>query len=232
MEKESNEDKEIIDKIFSAKTHCDVLQCDSSHANDEKIIKKSFRKMSLKVHPDKNKHEKAKDAFLHLTESYDYLIRYRIDANIQSKSNTSKSNWNNFAKRQPPPKSYDSKESTRTRRNPNQGNTRKERSKTRQQNSRREKTTAEKESDEFRDFFNEYQRKAACEDDDVYDSNFVNFYYKYKATESKADTIIIQTDDLHVGTNFQCKKIIHGKQCTSRKEPFKDFCQCHIYDQK
>lgn len=40
---------------------------------DENAIKKQFRKLSLMVHPDKNKHPKARDAFDQLKAAVEWL---------------------------------------------------------------------------------------------------------------------------------------------------------------
>ncbi|XP_023331500.1 uncharacterized protein LOC111703703 isoform X2 [Eurytemora carolleeae] len=59
-----SDDKEnAIKQILSAKTLNDVLPAGSS-------LKISFRKMSLKVHPDKNSHPGATDAFKKLKDAY------------------------------------------------------------------------------------------------------------------------------------------------------------------
>ncbi|XP_023348834.1 uncharacterized protein LOC111717566 [Eurytemora carolleeae] len=62
-----SDDKEnAIKQILSAKTLNDVLPAGSS-------LKMSFKKMSLKVHPDKNSHPGAKDAFKKLNDAFERL---------------------------------------------------------------------------------------------------------------------------------------------------------------
>ena len=54
--------------ILSCKDYYDVLGVSKSATGDE--IKKAYRKKSLKVHPDKNKSEKAQEAFKKLSQAY------------------------------------------------------------------------------------------------------------------------------------------------------------------
>jgi len=42
--------------------------------DDEKVIKKAYRKQALKFHPDKNANKDAAQQFLRITEAYDFLI--------------------------------------------------------------------------------------------------------------------------------------------------------------
>lgn len=67
------EQKQIVEEILSIK-HTDyyrVLKVDKS-ANDVEI-KKSYRKLAIKLHPDKNKHPKASEAFKVIAKAFEIL---------------------------------------------------------------------------------------------------------------------------------------------------------------
>ncbi len=52
-------------------SHYDVLQIKKNASNEE--IKKSFRNLALKYHPDKNKSADSKEKFLRIVEAYEIL---------------------------------------------------------------------------------------------------------------------------------------------------------------
>ena len=49
-----------------------ILEIDSSATRDD--IKKAFKRLSLKYHPDKNNSFEAKDKFIKIREAYDILV--------------------------------------------------------------------------------------------------------------------------------------------------------------
>lgn len=52
-------------------SYYDILQIKQNATNDE--IKKSFRSLALKYHPDKNKSSESKEKFLSIVEAYEVL---------------------------------------------------------------------------------------------------------------------------------------------------------------
>lgn len=52
-------------------SHYDILQIRQDASNDE--IKRSFRSLALKYHPDKNKSDDSKEKFLRIVEAYEVL---------------------------------------------------------------------------------------------------------------------------------------------------------------
>jgi len=52
-----------------------LLEIDESNI-DETIIKKKYKYMALKYHPDKNKLESAKNDFQRINDAYEYLMKY------------------------------------------------------------------------------------------------------------------------------------------------------------
>ena len=58
----------MCNDILSCKCYYQVLGLEKMATGDE--IKKSYRKKSLKVHPDKNKSEHSQEAFKKLSQAY------------------------------------------------------------------------------------------------------------------------------------------------------------------
>ena len=57
--------------IILSLSHYDVLQIKKNASNEE--IKRSFRNLALKYHPDKNKSIDSKEKFLRIVEAYEIL---------------------------------------------------------------------------------------------------------------------------------------------------------------
>jgi DnaJ-class molecular chaperone len=70
-------------------SHYDILQIKQDASNDE--IKRSFRNLALKYHPDKNKSADSKEKFLRIVEAYEVLSdessRKKYDLLFQSERN-------------------------------------------------------------------------------------------------------------------------------------------------
>ena len=60
----------MINMLLST-SHYDILQIKQDATNDE--IKRSFRILALKYHPDKNKSSESKEKFLRIVEAYEVL---------------------------------------------------------------------------------------------------------------------------------------------------------------
>lgn len=63
------EQKNMADRINKCKTYYDILELNQSSANDSSI-KKAYRKLALKMHPDKNGAPGANEAFKKLSAAY------------------------------------------------------------------------------------------------------------------------------------------------------------------
>jgi DnaJ-class molecular chaperone len=70
-------------------SYYDILQIKQDASNDE--IKRSFRNLALKYHPDKNKSADSKEKFLRIVEAYEVLSdessRKKYDLLFQSERN-------------------------------------------------------------------------------------------------------------------------------------------------
>jgi DnaJ-class molecular chaperone len=66
-------------------SYYDILQIKQDATNDE--IKRSFRSLALKYHPDKNKSSESKEKFLNIVEAYEVLsdetTRKKYDLSFQ-----------------------------------------------------------------------------------------------------------------------------------------------------
>jgi DnaJ-class molecular chaperone len=75
--------------VLLSTSHYDILQIKQDASNDE--IKRSFRNLALKYHPDKNKSADSKEKFLRIVEAYEVLSdessRKKYDLLFQSERN-------------------------------------------------------------------------------------------------------------------------------------------------
>jgi len=62
---------EEVREILRKKDYYDVLGVPKSATDDE--LKKAYRKLALKFHPDKNKNEGTQDAFKKIAQAYNCL---------------------------------------------------------------------------------------------------------------------------------------------------------------
>jgi hypothetical protein len=89
MEGEKNQDNSVqILKIVNAVTVYEVLNINQHIIDDpewEKKVKIKYRKLSLEVHPDKNSHPKASEAFAILNRAYNLVIKMRSNINLNQK---------------------------------------------------------------------------------------------------------------------------------------------------
>lgn len=69
--------------IMSKKIALKILNINEDNP-DHDVIKKSYRTMALKYHPDKNHSEDAKETFIEIREAYDFLTRsYETDTPME-----------------------------------------------------------------------------------------------------------------------------------------------------
>lgn len=87
-------------------SHYNILQIKQDATSDE--IKRSFRNLALKYHPDKNKSSDSKEKFLRIVEAYEVLSdegsRKKYDLLFQS--DTGLENFSNYSTRWTPPADY------------------------------------------------------------------------------------------------------------------------------
>jgi DnaJ-class molecular chaperone len=65
-----------------------ILNISEDNYPSEDTIKKSYRSMALKYHPDKNKSEDAKTKFIEIQEAYTFLQSSQNSGINSSESNT------------------------------------------------------------------------------------------------------------------------------------------------
>ena len=62
---------DLVERIKRAKDHYQVLGIDRSASDDD--VKKAYRKLALKLHPDKNKTPGAEEAFKNVSKAFTVL---------------------------------------------------------------------------------------------------------------------------------------------------------------
>jgi len=86
--KASQEDVDIVIKILKAQNHYEIFGITALFMESEdskEKLKKLYRKLSLKVHPDKNLTPNSSAAFQRLNASYEYLTRDTVTVKVQNK---------------------------------------------------------------------------------------------------------------------------------------------------
>mmetsp|Transcript_48733 Transcript_48733/g.150500 ORF Transcript_48733/g.150500 Transcript_48733/m.150500 type:complete len:538 (-) Transcript_48733:73-1686(-) len=63
-----------IERVFQAKNDFEVLDVPVEYIEEVSVLKKAYRKISLAVHPDKNKHPQAGDAFRKVYGAFETLM--------------------------------------------------------------------------------------------------------------------------------------------------------------
>ncbi|KAH0788266.1 dnaJ subfamily B member 14 [Histomonas meleagridis] len=67
------EQQEECERILRARTHYEVLQLEKTCTTEE--VRRSYKRIALKVHPDRNKHPKATEAFQKISIAYETLSK-------------------------------------------------------------------------------------------------------------------------------------------------------------
>ena len=58
------------------KKACSCLEIDQDSEITDTILKRQYRRLALKYHPDKNKNNDSSDKFHMVKESYEYLMKF------------------------------------------------------------------------------------------------------------------------------------------------------------
>ena len=91
-ENQKNAEDEACEKIINNKDYYDILGITKQTSNDD--IKKAYKKLAIKFHPDKNKSPKAEEAFKKIATAYqtltdpkkeNFLINMVVKKNIEKK---------------------------------------------------------------------------------------------------------------------------------------------------
>lgn len=67
----SDKERELVQRILRTKDYYDILGVPRSASDDD--LKKAYRKLALALHPDKNKAQKAEEAFKLVNKAFDTL---------------------------------------------------------------------------------------------------------------------------------------------------------------
>ena len=78
----SNRKKKKIQKKMDAKTACSILEV--GHNSPVSTIRRSFRRLSRKYHPDRAKDESEAITFDDLKKAHDYMIHLNKDNSEES----------------------------------------------------------------------------------------------------------------------------------------------------
>ena len=81
----NNYDNNTMD-LQMALEELEILEIELTNL-DVEYIKKQYRKLALKWHPDKNKEQNAKDKFQKISDAYDFLLK---ELNLQNCESFSK----------------------------------------------------------------------------------------------------------------------------------------------
>jgi len=88
--------------IMNYENACNILSIDVNEKIFEKDIKKQYKRMALKYHPDKNHADNSHEQFNNIKEAYEYLMKYEgyfdLDENDVNEDNCAGINESSYSK--------------------------------------------------------------------------------------------------------------------------------------
>lgn len=63
----------LVEKILKTSDYYEILQVEKTTTVSSNVLKKKYRQLALKLHPDSNRHKKATEAFQKVNKAYDTL---------------------------------------------------------------------------------------------------------------------------------------------------------------